>query len=407
MCLLIGAAARAQEALDGDDVSDIDTETSLDIEELDVQAATFAGDMRGGYFYVDRDQRDGGSENEDSLDLRVRYGADIGFARFARIKARLAAVCSTDDCSPSSGITSHPNGGNSIEPGEVAIDEFFLHLFRFEKLDLSLGRMQTRAVSRVGAYAKSLDRANSNNVRVNWTDGLFARHQADNGWDSSLIVQRNTADGTGSVTRNPLDFETSSSRISYFYGIENVRPLGPIKQRAFDITFMPDALLKDGTRDGRTEDYWGFVGRVGAEWPAEPEGMSLAVAAELAYAPDTQTKAAASIGADGDVDGIGWYVEASLMNIRGGHSFGVNYGRLDPGWLLSPQYRPNDETLELRYYWQFRNRGLIEVRGRWREEIDQLIGSQRPRETFDFFARFTRRFKSFRRETRWSKIGYE
>ena len=168
---------------------------------------------------------------------------------------------------------------------------------------------------------------------------------------------------------------------------------------------MPDALLKDSSRTGRLEDYWGVVGRLGAQWPAEPTGMSLVVAGELGYAPETQTEESALTGDEGDVGGLAWFAEASLMNIRPGHSFGVNYGRLDPGWLLSPQYRPNEETLELRYLWRFSNRGSFEFRVRWRDEIDQLTGSLRPEETFDAFARFTWLFRSFRLETDWSKLG--
>lgn len=91
----------------------------------------------------------------------------------------------------------------------------------------------------------------------------------------------------------------------------------------------------------------------------------------------------------GDTDGLAWLVSASVVDFRQDHSVGINYGRADAGWLLSPQYRENEEAIEIRYMWR-RSRNLaIDIRGRWREELEQLENAARKRQELNVFARFT------------------
>ena len=77
-------------------------------------------------------------------------------------------------------------------------------------------------------------------------------------------------------------------------------------------------------------------------------GPSLLVGGELGYAPETPTAQAVDLDEAGDAEGLAWNLVASLMNLRPDHSLGLNYGRTDAGWLLSPQYRENEELLEVR-----------------------------------------------------------
>ena len=84
------------------------------------------------------------------------------------------------------------------------------------------------------------------------------------------------------------------------------------------------------------------------------------------------------------------------MNFKPGHSIGINAGYLDPGWLLSPSYRPNEEALTLRYHWRPLPRMQLEVQGRWREDKEQLVGSQRKRDTFDYRVRLTWVFETMK-----------
>ena len=77
------------------------------------------------------------------------------------------------------------------------------------------------------------------------------------------------------------------------------------------------------------------------------------------------------------------------MNVRPGHSIGINYGYTEAGWLLSPSYRPNEETFTLRYHWRPQPRLQLEVQARWREDIDQWVDSKQKRETYDWRVRLT------------------
>jgi hypothetical protein len=79
--------------------------------------------------------------------------------------------------------------------GDVTVDEFFLQWYKLDRFDVALGRMQTKFVARGGVFAKSLDRNDSHNMNVNWTDGLHATFKAKRGWVSHLILQRNAREG--------------------------------------------------------------------------------------------------------------------------------------------------------------------------------------------------------------------
>ena len=147
--------------------------------------------------------------------------------------------------------------------------------------------------------------------------------------------------------------------------------------------------MKDGNRSGRIEDYTAFVGRFAASWPEGSTGPRLNVAGEIGYAPETPTRVAVGLVGNGDTDGLAWLVSASMVDFRPGHSIGINYGRADAGWLLSPQYRENEEAIEIRYMWRRSSNLALDIRGRWREELEQLASATRKQEELNVFARFT------------------
>jgi hypothetical protein len=375
--------------LDQEDPTTIDVEGSLDYAYSERNRASFDGDIRGGFFNVETELRDGSTDYSDQFALRIRYGANLGFTDHARLKARLAVRCSDSSCDPNLDFDSTPGVSANTEDGGIVVDELYLNFFQSGRFDLALGRMQTRSVTRGGVFISSLSRANSLNVTINWTDGAALRYLTEGGWHSNLIIQYNDSDGSSTPAHSPLDFEDDDSRYSGFYSLESRQPWGFITQRAFDITYMPSALLKEGSRDGPREDYWNLVGRFAAQWPVNPAGPSMIVSGELGYAPETPSKQALSTGTSADADGLAWHLEASWMNFQPGHSIGINYGYTDPGWLLSPSYRPNEETAAVRYQWRPQPRLQLELQARWREENEQLLNTQRKRETYDWRVRLT------------------
>jgi len=347
------------------------------------------GDLRVGYTYTDEDSRDASDQSVSEWRGRFRAGGTYSITEKLVFGGRIASTCSTDACDPEFVFDSTLPNSSSIDHGDITFDQLYIHSFRREKFDVAIGRLQTKFVSRAGVFAKSLDRNDSNGSNVNWTDGVHGILHVNKDWTGHLILQKNHADGTGNVRRGPIDFEDDGSRITYFLAWENKRRFGPINQQGFDITYMPRSLMKDGDRNGRIEDYIGFVGRFAASWPLGSIGRHLNIAGEIGYAPETPTRAAMGLAGNGDTDGFAWLVSVSVVDFRPDHSVGINYGRTDAGWLLSPQYRENEEVVEIRYMWRRSLNLAIDIRARWREELEQLENTVRNRQELNVFARFT------------------
>jgi len=383
---------------DSDETLDIDTDSTVDTIE-ETSGWKLKGDFRPIADHQETDNRDGGSITDNALGARFRAGADLGVTPNLHLGARLAGTCFvfTDGtgCNPDFIVQLDAPTASGLDNGQITFDEFYMLLHKQEHSDVAIGRLQTRFVLRAGVFARSLDRNDSSNVNVTWTDGLHAVYRARNGWKSNLVLQRNAADGSGSVRRNPLDFASSRARNTWFIAFENEQPWGNIVQRGFDISYLPDSLLKNGVANGRREDYWGFVGRVVARWPRKYTGMHLRLGAEAGYAPETPT--ASAVNLTGDPQGFAWDVSASLMDIRPGHHFGVQYARTGAGWLLSPQYRPNEEMLEFRYQWRPPRQPVIDMRIRWRKDIRQLSDAIHKRRVADVFLRATWQFTRYKR----------
>ena len=412
-CLFLTLAAFNMPAIADDTASDEDPEVSAEMEEADADImsmdvagslldganrkglVTFGADVRGGYAWSDTDLRAGGSDQDDELKARLRVDGSWNPFETLRLTAGAAYICSTNSCSPDASLESGL-AGDSIEPGKLTLDEFFLQWFRTEKFDLAVGRLQTRFVARGGVFAKSLDRNNSHNTTVNWTDGIHGtiKPGLGKGWVAHLISEYNDEDGTGSIRRAPLDFSTSDSDFTHFIAFENTQAWGYIVQRGFDISYLPDSLLKNGELGGRREDYWGLVARAAARVPLRSGDRRLRFAGEIGYAPETPTRQAVGTGSDGDADGLAWNASVSLMDFFAAHSIGFLYGQTGAGWLLSPQYANNEEQIEIRWSWRHRSNFILDARVRQREELDQLITAQRKEKELDFFLRATWRYSA-------------
>jgi hypothetical protein len=377
---------------DTDDTPDVDTDSTID-DLTEDQNRELAGDLRGLYDSLEVEDRDGETLEEDSFAARFRVGLRWKAARYLRLGARIAGRCLSEECEPEFVMERATPAPNGLKGGQVTFDQLYLHWHKRSRFDMAVGRLQTRFVLRGGVFARSLDRNDSNNSNVTWTDGLHATYRGRE-WDSHFVLQRNSSEGSGSVRRAPLDFDSSSARSTFFLGFENTESWGPIAQRAFDISYLPSSLLVTGDPRGPREDYWGLVGRLAFRWPQRSDRPRLRAGLEAGYAPETQASSITPLaGVTGTVDGLAWDVVASVMDFSPGHSIGVNYAQTAGGWLISPQYRPNEELFELRYQWRARPTLTFDARVRWREDLESLAGVDRNRETVDFFVRLTWQFQ--------------
>jgi len=357
--------------------------------ELIEQGWSAKGDLRIGYVKSDLDLLDGTTTTESNWRGRFRIGGSVGISEWLTGNGRIATSCTSDDCSPSATLDPDLSTGSSIDEGDITLDELYLHVFRRERFDIALGRLQTKFVARAGVFAKSLDRNNGNGFNINWTDGVHGTYHLKDESILHFIAEHNSSDGPSSVRRGPLDFSDSDARVSHFFAWETQNRLGPFTQRGFDISYLPSALMKDGTQTGPLEDYVGVVTRGATARPFGTKGRRWNIAAEIGYAPETQTRAAAGLPGEGDADGLAWNFAASLMDLWPDHSIGINYGRTGAGWLLSPQYRNNEELIEVRYLWRRRRNLALDFRVRGRRDLVALVGESGKRNELDFFARFT------------------
>ena len=323
--------------------------------------------------------------------LRVRAGLAWVISRQLDFKTRFAGTISSDGNDFGFEVDSSPPTSTGLEPGQATLDEIYLKWAPGRRFTLYGGRFQTQFQLQ-GVFPKSLDKKDSPNMSITWTDGLHLFFRGKTGWSSHFIAQHNDEDGPSNILREPLDFTDDDSRVSYFLNVRNDRRFGPLVQRALDITYLPAALLKDGVPNGRLEDYWAALTRWSLEWHLGEGTRSIIAGGGIGYASETPTDFAVGLPGLEETDGLAWQAQVSLMNFMPGHSIGLNVGVVGAGWLISPQFRNNEELAEIRYRKLMRRGGLLEIRVRYREQIDAEIGDPTPDTEWDGYVRFTRSF---------------
>ncbi|MCF6210427.1 MAG: hypothetical protein L3K24_07105 [Gammaproteobacteria bacterium] len=347
------------------------------------------GDARTGFYSLHRDDRDGSDsvKNEWRLRLRVGLQAEISDALSAR--ARFAGRYTTHESSGGPEFDFYQgfkSGKDGLKMGQSTLDELWLN-YAAERWSLRAGRMQTK-FELTGVAKKSLDRNDSPNTDIAWTDGLYFKYKGSNGWNGHAIVQYNYEEGATQVRRGSLDFSDDDSRISYFAALEKRDKKATIVQQGVDVTWLPAALPVSG---GNPDDYVAFVGRMAAQWPMGAGGMKFLLGGELGFAPTTPANSAAKLAGSGDTGGMAGQVTFNFIDIVPKHSVGVVLARADAGWLLSPDFKSNQYLAETRYRWNLAKKQRLEVRVRYRTDIEQEIGLQK-RKDKDLYARYTVKF---------------
>jgi hypothetical protein len=387
---------------DTEEPDSVSFDEALDEQSIDVSSSigdaverrgfSINGDLRVGSQFFGDDIEDVTRRTADVIQARWRIRSTWGITERFRGVLRVAGLCSTSECEPDFVLQPYIPTNVSMKDGQITIDELFLQSFRSERFNVAIGRMQAKFVARGGVFSKSLDQNDSSNLRVNWTDGLHATFKARNGWESHAVLQYNAEEGPSTVRRDPLDFSNSGSRVSYLFGFESLQEKRRVVQRALDVNYFPSSLLIDGDAAGRLEDYWAIVVRLAARWPVRSESWRFRLSGELGYAPNTQTRAASGIIGMGDAGGLAWNITASVVDFLPKHSIGINYAETEAGWLVSPQYRDNERLFEVRYMWRPTDRMTVDIRARWRDDLQQRIIEEPDRDRFDFYMRFTWNF---------------
>lgn len=380
----------AQNEMDDKDIFSSDIGSSMSEAVQEDKFWSLGGDIRTGYSKAYR------ADNEnDEMILRGRLFGVWNPSENLRLSSRTTTRCSIESCLPDSFSANLDD--DDARNANISIDELYLHWFNTDRFNLVVGRMQTKFVTRGGVFAKSLDRNNSNNVSVNWTDGLHAtiNPQFGYGWEAHWITEYNNKEGSSSVRREPLDFTSEQSRLSHFIALENINPIGYIVQRGIDISYLPDSLTDGNQTVTNRQDYWGVVGRAASRFPIE-DSLTIQISSEAGYAPTTPSNASIDIERNGDSSGVAWNVSLSAIDILPNHSVGLLYGETGGGWLLSPQYSNNEKQIEARWSWRVDKDFIIDARIRHREDLATLKAPSNNDNMLDYFIRATWRFNKRR-----------
>jgi hypothetical protein len=359
---------------------------------LQAESSRVFGDARVAFFASERDARDRTETSEQGLRLRLRLGAEAGLSENWLLRGRLAGRYSTEQDRTRLWLRAWMPTRTGLEDGDATLDELYLR-YAPDGADWSLriGRFQSK-FELMGVASKALDRNDSPNMEVTWTDGAHLQYAVTPRWRSHLILQSNASRGSGQAARAPLAFDDGASRVTAFAALESTAPVGPVTQRLFGVTWMPSTLATDGLGEERREDYIALTGKLYAEWPIGTGGMRGGLGGEAGYAPNTPVESVVNAGADSDSHGWAHTFSMNLFDFAPGHHIAFVYGRVGAGWLISPDFRNNDRLLEIRYQWRISPTLSMESRLRRREEVDLPEGVTRPRIDDDFYLRLSLRF---------------
>lgn len=350
----------------------------------------FGGDLRAGFFASERDGRDGSDSSDESLRARVRLFARRELSDNWLFRTRVATWATTGGNDFSFEFDRYRATGTGTRPGEVHLDEFFFQWADdADRHQVRIGRFQTGFKLPV-VPDKSLDRNDASNVGIGWTDGVHWKSRLGNGWEGHVIAQLNHRRGTGNTFRGPIDFSDSSSRLGTYLGLRSTQAWGPVSMRMLTLNWIPDALAPKGISNPAREDYLTMTAKAAAQWPVGKGITRFVLAGEYGHAFNTPDKSVMLVGPAGDdVAGDGYQASANLFDIRPGHNLGLVYGRVESGWLISNDFRNNDELWEIRYQHHFSQSLRVDIRFRIREEIERRLAAARLQEDRDIYVRFT------------------
>lgn len=354
------------------------------------EGLTLFGDVRSGVLGAETRVRSGAESESLSWRTRARVGARLGVDADWSIVGRAAGRFDTEQRDLSFELDLAAPSPSGLEDGQATIDT--LHVL-YAPADspwrIRLGRFQT-AFDLEGVAKKSLDRLDSASFDVTWTDGAWVARQGET-WTGHLVLQYNDADGPSNTLRRPLAFAADESRVGVFAAFTANDPLGPIVQRVVAITWLPGALRPFGPGSPVRDDYLAATAKAAAAWPVGAADARLLIAGEAGYARNTPRQTILGSGND-ETYRFAWQTSVNVMELIPSHSVGIVYGRVADGWLISPDYSPNQWALEARWLWRLNAAWAIDARVRRRAEIDLPFPALHPRRDEDFYLRATWQF---------------
>jgi len=351
---------------------------------------SFHGQIRSGYYSIKTKNNAGAMSETHEWRTRARLGLTYKLNQQFSFTARLAGRYSTVQDKFEFWYRPYAASSSGLRLGQTAFDMFHIEWNDGERWLIQAGRMQ-HGFQLKGLIAKGIDRYHSTNVSITWTDGLWVRYLVHRDWYFHGIIQYNHKKGSTSFYTPPLNFSDANSRFSFFAAIEAKETSGLWYQREVSATLMPAVFTNN---DGELNSYWAFTGRLGINVPLDIEFMDMRITGEAGYAPSTPDLSQLGLSTERKKtgDAFAWQASVNFINIFDRHNIGFLYGATEPGWLISPSFRNNTNTFEVRHQFRFTRTLSTELRYRIRNQLYMPLNATVKRKDDDLYARITYRF---------------
>jgi len=354
------------------------------------QHVTFDGDLRAALSLNIRGDWDGTDRSELLPVVRVRGGATISVTPWLDARARLAGFLDKDV----DGLGFRFTHRRTIQSGDVTFDSFSLTLRPHELFTLKIGRLQTQfEVDSV--VQDSLSRNDSGGLDVNWTDGVYLTIGKSSSFKLHLIGQVNPAEGptNGVGVRGPLDFRDGASRVTYYVALE-APPLMPLTQLTADVTIIPRALRPLGLGSDSQEDAVAFTLKAAADFALQ-DGTKLPILHPfLEFGAMLSTPRESVLEISNSTERAGQVAVVAGLDLKGlgPGALGFQFGWVQAGYLISPDYPNNAWSIEARHKVRVLKNVVLEVRYRHRQDIGKLLDATDRRTDDNILARLTVKF---------------
>lgn len=346
-------------------------QTALHAQTGEESPLSIYGDVRFSYT--------GNNESIDSFDdnlliMRLRPGARYTFNSNHSFSARMAFRLSNEF--EELDLTAQASGGG-LSLGQMSFDEFY-YQYKTDGFLLKAGRFQHR--NKVYSNAgRSIDRFQSNNVNVHWSDGMYMKKDLTSLWYGEAIFELIEEGQLAYPYDPPLTFGGNEITPGLYLGLSNdERDSFNFIQKSFGIQYFHNAYFDGLSNNGSEEyvSYLAFTTRAVTDYEGGEllKGGSWRIAGEIGY------------NSQGPFDeGTIFNASVGMNSFATKHNLMVEFTKVGDEWISANVYGPNTDEMEIRYIYQLNSRIKIESRLRVRDfRNDSIVYGTFLRGTYKF-----------------------
>jgi hypothetical protein len=249
--------------------------------------------------------------------------------------------------------------GGGLSLGQMSFDEFY-YQYKIDRFLLKAGRFQHR--NKVYSNAgRSIDRFQSNNVNVHWSDGMYVKKGLTSLWYSEAIFELIEEGQLAYPYDPPLTFGGNEITPGLYLGLSNdERDALNFIQKSFGIQYFYNAYFDGFNNNGNEEytEYLAFTSRGVTDYDGGEllKGGSWRFAGEIGY------------NIQGPVDeGTIFNASVGVNSFAKKHNLMIEFTKVGDEWISANVYGPNTDEMEIRYIFKYNSKIKIESRLRVRD----------------------------------------